>query len=271
MTTIFVNATIVTVDPKRRVLYDSALAVDGDRIATIGEMQEAEAAYPQAERVDLRGKVLLPGLVNCHAHLTLNVNRGVTEDLSYPPQIRQPTYVRDFMSAEDTEAMARLGALEALRGGTTTVVENAQGIGAYADALVSTGLRWVFAEHSRDAVTPAGWRTGEAVVEFSASQRDVALQRMQDLFSRWHGKGGGRVTCFPAARLTEASSPELLHAIREFAESHDVGYTIHVSQSAQEVETMLQAQGDATRRIPGRPRLPRASSDRRALPLRRRR
>jgi cytosine/adenosine deaminase-related metal-dependent hydrolase len=243
MTTLFVNATIVTVDAERRVLHDSALAVDGDRITAIDETAVVQKAHPQAVRVDLRGKVLLPGLVNCHAHLTLTVNRGITEDLSYPPRIRQPTYVRDSLSADDTTALALLGALEALKGGTTTVVENAQGIGRYAAALVGTGLRWVFAEHSRDAVTPAGWRTGEAVVEFSASAREVALQRMHDLFSRWHGQGGGRVTCFPAARLTEASSPELLHAVRELAERHDVGYTIHLSQSAQEVETMLQAQG----------------------------
>ena len=241
MTTIFANATIVTVDPAQRVLHDAALAVEGDRIVAIGDTSDVAAAYLTGQTIDLRGKVLLPGLVNCHAHLTLTVNRGITEDLSYPPQIRQPTYVRDFMTAEDTEAMARLGALEALRGGTTTILENAQGIGAYANALASTGLRWVFAEHSRDAVTPAGWRTGDPVAAFSAEEREMALRRIHDLFSRWHGQAGGRVTCFPAARLTEAASPELLHAVRELAQRHGVGYTIHVSQSAQEVETMLQA------------------------------
>jgi cytosine/adenosine deaminase-related metal-dependent hydrolase len=240
MPTIFTNASIVTVDPTRRVLHDAALVVEGGRIKWIGDASEVAATQPAAERIDLRGKVLMPGLVNCHAHLTLSVNRGITEDLSYPPEIRQPTYVRDFLSAEDTGVMARLGALEALRGGTTTVLENAQGIDAYASALVSTGLRLVFAEHSRDAVTPSGWRTGESVVAFSASARESALQRMHDLFSRWHGHAGGRVTCFPAARLTEASSPELLHAVRALAEQHDVGYTIHLSQSAKEVETMLQ-------------------------------
>ena len=243
MTTTFVNATIVTVDPEQRVLYDAALAVDGDRIAAIGATAEVRAAFPLAATFDASGKVLLPGLVNCHAHLTLSVNRGITEDLGYPPAIRHPTYVRDFLSAEDTTVLALLGALEALRGGTTTILENAQGIDAYAPALVGTGLRWVFAEHSRDALTPAGWRAGEEVAEFSANERETALQRIDDLFSRWHGSGDGRVTCFPAARLTEASSPQLLQSIREVAERHGVGYTIHLSQSAQEVETMLRTRG----------------------------
>ena len=90
MTITFVNATIVTVDVERNVLYDAALAVDGDRIAAIGTTEAVLAAHPGADLIDLSGKVLLPGLINCHAHLTLSVNRGITEDLSYPPEIRQP-------------------------------------------------------------------------------------------------------------------------------------------------------------------------------------
>ena len=68
-----------------------------------------------------------------------------------------------LLSAEDITVMALLGALESLKSGTTTVVENAQGIGGYAAALAQTGLRWVFAESGRDAEVPPGWRPGEDV------------------------------------------------------------------------------------------------------------
>ena len=44
---------------------------------------------------------------------------------------------------------------------------------------------------------------------------------------------------FPAAALAETSSPELLRAIRTFADKHDLGYTIHLSQSVPEVEFMV--------------------------------
>ena len=44
-------------------------------------------------------------------------------------------------------------------------------------------------------------------------------------------------TVFPAAALAEASSPELLSAIRTFAEQHDLGYTIHLAQSRLEIES----------------------------------
>jgi cytosine/adenosine deaminase-related metal-dependent hydrolase len=49
--------------------------------------------------------------------------------------------------------------------------------------------------------------------------RDQGLQQIEDLFTAWHGKNQGRISVFPAANLTETSSPELLKAVRAFAES----------------------------------------------------
>jgi 5-methylthioadenosine/S-adenosylhomocysteine deaminase len=48
---------------------------------------------------------------------------------------------------------------------------------------------------------------------------------------------------FPAAALAETSSPELLQAVRAFAEQHDLGYTIHLSQSVAEVDFMVRHHG----------------------------
>jgi 5-methylthioadenosine/S-adenosylhomocysteine deaminase len=78
MTTVFTQTTIVTADTGRTVLHERALAVDGDVIAAIGPTEELLRAYPQAEVYDGRGKALLPGLINCHAHLTATLNRGIT-------------------------------------------------------------------------------------------------------------------------------------------------------------------------------------------------
>jgi cytosine/adenosine deaminase-related metal-dependent hydrolase len=73
--------------------------------------------------------------------------------------------------------------------------------------------------------------------------RDEGLQRINDLFAAWHGKNQGRISVFPAAGLAENSSPELLRAVRAFAEKHDLGYTIHLSQSRAEVAYMRRHHG----------------------------
>jgi cytosine/adenosine deaminase-related metal-dependent hydrolase len=243
MTTVFTHTTVVTADAGRTVLHDAALAVEGTAIVAIGATDDLLRRYPQATTYDGRGKALLPGLINCHAHLTATLNRGITEDFGFPPNLHLPVQAQSLLSAEELTVMALLGALESLRSGTTTLVENAQGIQTYASALAQTGLRLVLAESGRDAVVPPGWRPGEDVQTFSADLREEALQRLHDLFTAWHGARDGLITVFPAAALTEASSPELLRAVRAFAEQHDLGYTIHLAQSRLEIESMMRLRG----------------------------
>src|SRR5262249_30123357 len=78
---------------------------------------------------------------------------------------------------------------------------------------------------------------------FSPRLRDEGMQRIEDLFSKWHGAKQGRISVFPAAALAETSSPELLGAVRAFAEKRDLGYTIHLSQSRAEVDFMVRHHG----------------------------
>ena len=144
--------------------------------------------------------------------------------------------------------MVTVAALEAIKTGTTTIVENTGNISPNAAALAQTGLRCVFAESVRDSENVAGPMSpgglaNSAPPTFSAKRRDEGLQRINDLFSTWHGKEQGRITVFPAAALAETSSPELLRAIRAFADKHDLGYTIHLSQSVPEVEFMVRHHG----------------------------
>ena len=243
MSTIFTHTTVVTVDPGQTVLHDVALAVDGDTIAAIGPTEAVLQSYPRAEVYDGRGKALFPGLINCHAHLTATLNRGITEDFGFPPNLHLPVQAQSLLSDEEVTVMALLGALECIKSGTTTAVQNAAGIAVYAGELAQTGLRWVFAESGGDAVLPPGWRPGEDVHEFSPALREATLQRIHDLFTAWHGVQDGLVAVFPAAALSESSSPELLQAVRAFAEQHDVGYTIHLAQSRLEIESLLRLRG----------------------------
>ena len=54
------------------------------KIAAIGPSAQVLAQYPHAEIVDGRGKAILPGLINCHAHLTATLERGFNEDFGFP-------------------------------------------------------------------------------------------------------------------------------------------------------------------------------------------
>jgi 5-methylthioadenosine/S-adenosylhomocysteine deaminase len=244
-TIVFSHTTVVTVD---RVQDDVALAVNGDQIAAIGATDSILRNYPNAEIYDGRGKALFPGLVNCHAHLAATLERGFNEDFGFPNSARLAVRPASLLQGEESTLMVAIGALEAIRTGTTTLVENSGGISRSAAALAKTGLRMVFAESVRDSENVAGPMSPEGLAKsetprFSAKLRDEGMQRIGDLFSAWHGKNQGRISVFPAAALAETASPELLRAVRAFAEQHDLGYTIHLSQSRAEVDFMKRHHG----------------------------
>ena len=244
-TVVFSHTSVVTVDA---VQDDVALAVDGDKIAAIGATDAIVKTYPNAEIYDGRGKVLLPGLINCHAHLAATLERGFNEDFGFPNSARLAIRPASLLQGEEGTLMVTIGALEAIRTGTTTIVENSGGISRSAAALAQTGLRCVFAESVRDSENVAGPMSPEGLARsetprFSPRLRDEGMQRINDLFTTWHGAKQGRISVFPAAALAETASPELLQAVRAFAEKHDLGYTIHLSQSRAEVDFMVRHHG----------------------------
>ena len=244
-TIVFSHTTVVNADA---VQNDVALAAEGDRIVAIGPTDQVLEKYPGAGVYDGRGKALVPGLINCHAHLAATLARGFNEDFGFPNSARLAVQPASLLQGEEATLMVTVGALEAIRTGTTTIVENSGGISRHAAALAKTGLRCVFAESVRDSENVAGPMSPEGLAKserprFSPKLRDEGMQRINDLFTRWHGANQGRISVFPAAALAETSSPELLQAVRAFAEKHDLGYTIHLSQSRAEVDFMVRHHG----------------------------
>ncbi|MGE3191376.1 MAG: amidohydrolase family protein, partial [Vicinamibacterales bacterium] len=242
---VFTHATVVNADT---VMDDAALVVDGNRIVAIGPNDEVVRAYPRATPYEARGKALLPGLINCHAHMAAVLARGFNEDFGFPNTAELAVQPTSLLRGDEGTLMVRVAALEAIRTGTTTIVENTGGIAAHAAALADSGLRCVLAESVRDAENVNGPMSPDRLAasetpRFSAELRDEGLQRIEDLFSQWHGARDGRVSVFPAAGLAETSSPELLQAVRAFAEKHDLGYTIHLTQSRAEAAFMERYHG----------------------------
>jgi cytosine/adenosine deaminase-related metal-dependent hydrolase len=242
---VFANVSVINVDS---VQDDVALAVQGDRIGAIGPTDAILKQYANADVYNGRGKAIIAGLINCHAHLGATLQRGFNEDFGFPNSAKLAVQPGSLLQGEEATLMYTIGALEAIRTGTTTMVEFSSNIAPRAAALAGTGLRWVFAEGVRDSENVPGPLSPEGFAKsvsprFSQKLRDEGLQRINDLFSKWNGANNGRIAVFPAASLAETSSPELLQAVRAFAEKHDLGYTIHLSQSQAEVDFMKKHHG----------------------------
>jgi 5-methylthioadenosine/S-adenosylhomocysteine deaminase len=239
------DATIVTADDAGSILSGAALAVRDGRIAALGPTQEILARYPDAERVDGRGRAVFPGFANTHTHLSRVLARGIYEDLSPP---HTPPFTGGLaplplpaLSADEERVMALLGALEAIRSGTTLVLEESAGLDAYAGALLDTGLRLVLCERAWDRANASIGQPGAFQVDTALGE--TGLARIAEFHSRWHGTGDGRLTAGLAAWAPDMCSPGLLDRLRELQSELGALATVHLNQIWGEVAAVREQRG----------------------------
>ncbi len=234
------ESTVVTGNSNRLILYKSAIFIENGIIQDIGQTDLLEAKYPSATTVEGEGKVIFPGLINCHTHLLATADKGILEDFGFPTTLKFPTTGRGLLNEAERNVFAKLACIEAIKSGTTTLLEISNDIAEYAQTLDSTGLRVFLGETLSDIDDS---KLSEGVYEYSSHKRDIGIGKASDLINNWDGKSNGRVRGFIAPHAPERVSPELLRDSRDLAEKYNLGYTIHLSQSYKEIE--------ATKRIRG--------------------
>ena len=240
MNLLITDATIITCDATRRVIERGAIAIDGSRIAAIGETDALVQAYPHAERMNGRGLAVLPGFINAHTHTVLTALRGTVEDWDGEIIYRYMSPISYTMTGHEREVMAALGCLEAIRSGTTTLVDPFRHVTTYAGAMADTGLRLWLSESCADIDTRK--------IRFGDYSTDEAfgrtfIERAEELVSTWHGARAGRVNCQIAAHATDNCSPRMLATLLDMAQRHGLTRTCHLAQSLGEVAAVKAAHG----------------------------
>jgi 5-methylthioadenosine/S-adenosylhomocysteine deaminase len=207
--TLIHNVTIVTGDEAGSLHHDAALGVQGRRIAAIGPTAELLARYPEAERVDGRARAVLPGFANTHTHFTMTLARGIYEDLSPP---HSPPFSGGLaplplpsLSPDQRRVMVQLAALEAIRSGTTLVLEDGVGLDSYAGALLDSGLRYLLCERAWDRTNASIGQPGP--FEVDPALGDAGITRITRLHARWHDKDDGRLRVGLAAWAPTCAPP----------------------------------------------------------------
>lgn len=220
------HATAVTLDPERRVLEDAAIAVSGDRIAAVGPDAEISAAHPAGEVIEARGRVAIPGLIDCHSHAGHGLVRslGAGDGAAWFDACAR-IYARGstvgFWRAE-----ARLALLERLRAGVTTCLTLLGGGAdiyrtddpafgdAHCQATRDAGLRTMLAVGPGRRPFPLDYRTPDGGGAGIALSFERQLEVSEDLIRRWNDILGRRtgvcliMPVYHAAEIAEAG-PEI--------------------------------------------------------------
>ncbi len=133
--TLIRNACLITMDDELGDFDRADLLVEGAKIAEVGE----HLPIDDAEVIDARGKIAIPGLVDAHRHVWQANIRHLTSNFSL---MEYAMTVRGFMgeayTADDKYLGNYAGALEALDAGVTTLIDYDHNIAApeFADAAI---------------------------------------------------------------------------------------------------------------------------------------
>jgi 5-methylthioadenosine/S-adenosylhomocysteine deaminase len=200
-----------TSDPVR----NGAIAVEHGAIVAVGP-RESITGEP---RVRYRGCALIPGFVNAHTHLELTIFHTLLDGLPFADWIAKLVRIKyGLLSADAIRASARLGAIEMLKSGVTTVGE-VMDTGAGWQAMQEFGLQGVAYQEvfGPDESAMPGAMKG--------LRERIASYRAQE--TRTH-----RIGVSPHAPYTVSRA--LYDAVRDFAQSEQLRMTTHIAESADE-------------------------------------
>ena len=121
------NGQLITRDPEFPYLKDGAVVCDGEVIKAVGTFADLKAAYPDAEFVDAKGGIIMPGLINAHTHIYSGLARGLSIAGNNPTnffEVLDGTWwaIDRRLTLDGTKACAYATILDCIRDGVTTIV-----------------------------------------------------------------------------------------------------------------------------------------------------
>lgn len=216
-------------DSALEVFSDGAVAVAAGRIVACGAYRDVRAGHPEADVLDARDTILLPGFVDCHVHFPqIRVIGAMGFELL--DWLRLRSLPEEARLADDTYASEVADRfVRALAGnGTTTALVFGSHFPAAQEALFVTASAAGLRVFSGLVVSDRG-----LLPELEVSV-ETALEMNRALIDRWHGRGLIRYAVTP--RFAVSCSDELLSASGELArESDGVLFTTHLNESRSEI------------------------------------
>lgn len=245
------GGTIIAFDGREhRLLEDGCLVFEGDTITHLGKSDDG----PADATIDAAGKIVIPGLISTHAHVSAQEGTRLLMDggrqdhfsatfIQYiAPTQDGPAFLRDW----DQEASVRFGLASLVRNGVTTVIPFSPGGPDNGKFLVDLagemGLRIYYAPASTGGAYhyDRGGRLRHTIDEKEGfKQLDRAAQHIET----HNGAHDGRVRGIVVLDEFYLSTPALRKAAKELASSLDIGLTLHCAEQLIEFQETVRETG----------------------------
>ncbi len=238
------HGTLVTMTEPNQVLPDSALAIQGEQILDLGPSADLEVRYPQAERLDATGRLVMPGLICAHTHFYGAFARGMAlpgEPASNFPEILERLWWRldRALWSEDVRTSALVCLVDAIRHGTTTLIDHhasqgriAGSLDAIAEAVDQAGVRACLCYEVTD-------RDGEEAAR-AGIRENARFIRLAQARQR---EGDHRIAATFGLHASLTLSDETLRACVDLAGQLNTGFHLHVAEDKADQRDSLRKSG----------------------------
>jgi 5-methylthioadenosine/S-adenosylhomocysteine deaminase len=243
---------VITMDDRRTILQDGAVAIQADKIVAVGTREEILQAWAPARKIAPARAIIIPGLIDSHTHMAQALVRGMVAN-ELPNILRILVPVTSAMTPEEVGTAAALCATQLLSSGVTTVCEGAGGMGdahleATLDALQTAGIRCNFTIGRGDQSFSHAALYAQTRDKSFATRRDgeaeADLLRTETYLNRFPPRAGsGRITAGVSANSVVEFSPHYMNLAYELAVRHGAKLQIHASRDREEVEFCLATYG----------------------------
>ncbi|MGX8698673.1 MAG: amidohydrolase family protein, partial [bacterium] len=210
------------------VLKNAYLSVEGDTIAYIGA---EKPPFSGAEK-DMRGKLLLPGLVNTHTHAAMTLLRGVGSDLALHDWLFHSVFpVEDRLTPETVRVGSELAILELLASGVTSFSD-----------------MYFFPDETAKVVLESGIKANlnRPVQAFDPAESPAESTRLREaiaFYDRWNGAGAGRLKVDFCVHAEYTCNEAVTRATGEEARKRGANIHIHLSETKSEQDACLAKYG----------------------------
>ncbi|MFW9834615.1 MAG: amidohydrolase [Candidatus Thorarchaeota archaeon] len=231
------NGYVLTLNPKREIIIDGALYIENDTITEIGRTEDLKSR--KAEHViDAKNKIVMPGLIDTHIHLSQALIRGCADDVSLVDWLKKYVWVlQGNFTEDDGRVSAELCMAEMIRTGTTSFIDcmihSRYGFDGIAKSVERVGMRGALSKIIMDSTGYAD--SADIMYPGMVEDAEVCLKETDEMYSRWHRKADGRIQVWYGLRSLGAVTSELFKEVAQRTRDKQTRMTMHLGEVIDDV------------------------------------
>lgn len=231
------NGYVLTLNPQRQIVRDGAVYIEDTKIVEVGKTEDLK--HHRADTIiDAKNKVVMPGLIDTHIHLSQALIRGCADDVSLVDWLKKYVWVlQGNFTREDGKVSAELCMAEMIRTGTTAFIDcmihTRYGFDGIARAVEQVGMRAALSKIIMDLTGYAD--SADIMYPGMIEDPDACLEETDKMYQKWHGKADGRVQVWYGLRSLGGVTPGLFTDVAQRTREKNTHMTMHLGEVIDDV------------------------------------